>query len=312
MLNISSSVRSIAECVTYTSENKTLFFNDTQLEGDNIKSQTKNLALQIYATFHAGVTVAPTNNSDFVNDAALEEKILHASPIKWREAPVKLLETITQPEGAIVAYQGLKVFVPLARIIGPLDKAADTITIRLSAVEPRLSTGFCFFTNKQGAGNMSAPLRLYRYAPDPSELLPVWTEFIHWCGTTELPMRAKLLSRTHEYPRRDALVIYMPEEAWPHVDELAELLKVTSSVTDVSSFAKPLADGVSAAWEPKDAAIGRRQISFGEHRSEAVAEGIVADLVAGNTNHGLLIDRLKQANIDPRHVHRNLDSPAII
>jgi len=309
---ISNSLLKIAEKVTYQPESNSLFFHGEPLDGDNIKSQTKSLALQIYATFHAGVAVTPTNNSDFVNDAALEERILDASPIKWRDSSVTLLESVAQPDGAIVAHQGLKVFVPRSRIIGDIDTTSDTAMIRLSAVEPRLSTGFFFFTNKHGVGNMAAPLRIYRYAPDPDEILPIWTEFINWCDNNDLPIRAKLLSRTHEYPRRDALVIYMPEEAWPHIYELAKLLEVSSAAPDISTFAKPLAAGVSAAWEPRDAAIGKRQISFGEHRSEIVAEGIVSDLTASTTTHELLADRLKQGNIDPLCVYRNLDSPNII
>src|SRR5699024_4372336 len=102
---ISNSLLKIAEKVTYQPESNSLFFHGEPLDGDNIKSQTKSLALQIYATFHAGVAVTPTNNSDFVNDAALEERILDASPIKWRDSSVTLLESVAQPDGAIVAHQ---------------------------------------------------------------------------------------------------------------------------------------------------------------------------------------------------------------
>ncbi len=37
--------------------------------------------------------------------------------------------------------------------------------------------------------------------------------------------RAKVVSRGDAYPRRDAIVVYLPEESWRHVPDLARLVQ---------------------------------------------------------------------------------------
>lgn len=308
-MTLDPALSAVKDTVSFDRVSDKLSFEEEVIEGDSLNAKTKSLALYIYAHFHAGKVIEDSSNSDLASDPILESRIIDQSPIKWRHNEYEILKTMGSPEGIIVSHDRLNVFVPKHRII---EQSETSAKVQLAAIEPRLSTGFLFFSSRYGKGDLSTPLRIYRHARNPDDLLPVWSELVSRTDSWKLPIRAKILSRAHEYPRRDALVVYLPREAWPRLDEIVSLLAGSDDSPEASTFTKNLGYGVAASWEPIDGTIGRRHISFGEHRSEAIAEGLVEDLVEENLHDEKLIARLHRSNIDPTRVYRNVDSPTVV
>lgn len=267
------------------------------------------LASHLYTRHHAGST--PQHADDFVpalqNDHVFEERLVAASASLSRVERLTAIDTVDgADDGAIVLLQGVRVFVP-----GTLRPGRGRVRIdaELPSLAPRLSIGFLFYTPRIGGGGGGRPLRVYRHLRDADEALAVWARFTQWAEASGAPLRAKVISQTWSFPRNDALVVYLPAESWRLLDELADVLQADEE-TPVSLFARPIAPGVSVAWEPADLVAGPGRTSFGEHRAAAVAQGIVAS-AEGSSAVARVRGALLAANVDPRAVFQNLDSPPL-
>lgn len=267
------------------------------------------LASHLYTRYHAGST--PQHADDFVpalqNDHVFEERLVAASAAVSRVENLTAVDTVEGADnGAIVLLQGVRVFVP-----GTLRPGRGRVRIaaELPSLAPRLSIGFLFYTPRIGGGGGGRPLRVYRHLRDADEAVAVWQRFTRWTEDSGVALRAKVISQTWSFPRNDALVVYLPAESWAHLDEVAEVLRADDE-TPVSVFARRIAPGVSVAWEPADLVAGPGRTSFGEHRAAAVAQGIVAS-ADGSSAVARVRGALLAANVDPRAVFQNLDSPPL-
>ncbi|WP_449066688.1 T3SS effector HopA1 family protein, partial [Planomonospora algeriensis] len=72
-----------------------------------------------------------------------------------------------------------------------------------------------------------------------------------------------------------------------------------------------LGPGVGWAWEPQDRRPGMRGMSFGEHRSHAVAAGLLAHAEQGGDRDEAVREALRAAGVEPGAVHRNIGSPPL-
>jgi HopA1 effector protein family len=92
----------------------------------------------------------------------------------------------------------------------------------------------------------------------------------------QIGYRAKVVSRPDMLPRWDGLVVYLAGRDLEAAGRVAAAAGGIRGIGgQVSVFAKPIAHGVAIAWEPADRRPGMRGLSFGEHRSAALADGLV-------------------------------------
>ncbi|WP_420903238.1 T3SS effector HopA1 family protein [Streptomyces clavuligerus] len=155
------------------------------------------------------------------------------------------------------------------------------------AVRPALSPGFLLVDGGTGlpaGGAGDRPLRLYAHITDADAAPAVWGTVLLTLADQDLPYRAKVLSRPWSYPRRDALVVYLHG---PHAERGPAARALTAALADVpgvgdttSLFAHRTGPGTALAWDPDDERPAHRGTSFGQHRSAAVAEGIVRHALA--------------------------------
>lgn len=264
--------------------------------------------------YQVGKPGRDNNLSDLIEDVVLEERLACSTSLNWREEQCPLVAVRTQKDeaeaGAIAMVDGIRVFIPSTRIIKITENGM--VHFKTLRLRPRLSIGFLFYNGAAKYPNSNEVLRLYREAGAPDELLPIWESLITKTEQWNIPIRMKILSRSYEYPRRDALVLYLPRPTWNHLPDIYRVLKSAGPLDrNRQGFAKKIDSRVMCAWEPVDSNIPYGKESFGQHRARVIAEGILNDLAKGSTNNSSLYDKLVQANIDPTAIYRNLNSPDI-
>jgi len=169
-------------------------------------------------------------------------------------------------------------------------------------------------------------LRLYLHVDEASMAPTVWQAVIGHLERHQATYRAKVLAKAASYPRRDAIVVYLSRESWDHAHGVARAVAGLPGVNPGRSlFAAPLGDAADGAattgaaaesgtlayaWDPRDSRIGWNRMSFGQHRTAAVAEAIADHLFQGVALDVALTAAFVSANIDPLSPHRNGDSPS--
>ncbi|AOX46105.1 T3SS effector HopA1 family protein [Microbacterium sp. BH-3-3-3] len=216
-------------------------------------------------------------------------------------------------EGAgVVLIEGVRVRLDdpqLARVSPRLGRhTLDTIGAR-----PALTPGFFLVRSSPWNDAFSRPvLRLYTRVEDAGRAPAVWETATSTLRQLRTPWQAKILSHPASYPRADALVVYLPRSSWRAAAELAPRLSAVAAATGpISRYAEQLAPGVTLAFEPDDSRTGYEGLSFGQHRSRAVAEALVSTAGADRRTSLAAVEKsLIDAGVDPRHPSRNLSTPA--
>lgn len=285
-------------------------FDGRALDGTTFKSWMGSLAVRLYTAIHSGQDGMPEGSDfDYAFDTESEMIISSATPMKWRYVDCPVVLRPTNLSGLVVYSQGLRVFVPENRV--KVDKG-DVAKIRMTAIETRLSAGFVFFNSTdsvaEGSGRI---LRLYLNEPSIDAAVESWRTIMAWQQEAGVRLRAKILSRRNQYPRRDAIVVYFNQNSWSHLRDLLRVLtERRSDRLETSTLCQRVGPGLSIAWEPYDPeGVGRRSISFGEHRTETIAKALLMNWWVDEGFQERVIAHLEQANIDPDNVWRNLDSP---
>ncbi|MBY6352348.1 T3SS effector HopA1 family protein [Rhodococcoides corynebacterioides] len=255
------------------------------------------LGSAIYQLLHCGrdeLTGAGDRTADPHLVSALKSHVREGTtPI-----PGRLVDTpALGAEFSAVRLDGVTIAVPNDR----LQRGASPgglVTVRVPRVRESLSPGFLVVDGCAGSIHADDDIhRIYLRIESASLAPPIWAQLL-----TELDQnyrgrfRAKILSRSDEYPRNDALVVYLP-----YLDETllcAVAALPLDSDTGGSVFCRPLAAGVGYAREPAD--LASRGISFGQHRSQVIAD----TLVDHHTDTTVLVrqalcDALIAADIDP-------------
>jgi hypothetical protein len=186
----------------------------------------------------------------------------------------------------------------------------DPVVLDLPAVRPMLSPGFFFVMGAAGGAGGGAVLRLYVHLTAAECAPEIWHTVLCLLEGRGARYRAKVLSRSDAYPRRDAIVVYLPEESWRHAPDLARALDGAAGVGAATSvLAHRIGPGLAMAWEPADDRPGWRRMSFGQHRSMAIARGVVRHVSDDVPLHLAVAEELTAAGADPAEPARNLDSP---
>jgi hypothetical protein len=266
------------------------------------------LSAALYETFHSGHAHDPAARPG-ERHLSLEEALTAGVPHRHTSVSVPVHE-----KGArewVVDLLDVRVRVPGQRVA---ESGRDGwAVIQADAIRPALSPGFFLCDGSAGSVLGGRPiLRLYVHLADPSYTPEAWRIALGVLEGRPVPYRAKAFSRPSGYPRRDAMVIYLEEAGWPVLPELiAALSPLPGLVDDVSSYAKRVGPGLAVAWDPADDRTGMRLLSFGEHRSRVLSEGLVTSATQGVPVAVAVLDALLRGGIDPAAPFRNRNSPQL-
>ena len=302
---------------------------DREITADTPARLRDRLAVLIYEHLHAGRPGRDEPMPRSLRDRALEHLLYQATP--HRSTPYRARLRGLYEDLPVVEIDGVRVRMPAAdpgtatpaevSAASALREAAERSTtsaddiyadVRLAATRPALSPGFFLVDGSLGLPSRSAVLRLYTHVAEASYAPDVWHTVLTALEAAEVPYRAKISSSPLLYPRRDALVVYLGEEALHAVNTVGEALRGLPGIgAETSPFADEITAGFAAAWEPDDDRPGRRNMSFGQHRSAAVAAGLTAHRV--DPHHpsaaAAVAASLTEAGVDPAHPARSLGRP---
>ncbi|MFJ2033278.1 T3SS effector HopA1 family protein [Streptosporangium sp. NPDC087985] len=281
------------------------------VEVDGVRALWPALSTALYETFHSGHAHDPSTRPG-TRDPALEAALTAGVPHRHTTtlARVHAGENASDT-GWVVDLLDVRVRVPAERVVAvePDGRAV----IRADAIRPALSPGFFLCDGSAGSVLGAGPiLRFYVHLADATFTPAAWSAALATLEAWKVPYRAKAFSNPAGYPRRDALVIYLEEAGWPALESLVEVVSALPGlVDDTSSFAKRVGPGLAIAWDPADDRTGMRRLSFGEHRSRVVAEGLIKGTAEGISRATAVIAALRAAGIDPAEPFRNRTSPLL-
>ncbi|MFD7825885.1 T3SS effector HopA1 family protein [Kitasatospora sp. NPDC059803] len=309
-----------------------------RISADSPRGLRFALGTALYEQWHAGLDRSRLDRSRTGTrlprrDVEFERQLISATPHADTLAPARLRAAVpTEAEagaepgtgtgtgGAATEFTvelgGVTVRVPAAAVRSDGPRPADTsVTVELPAVRPALSPGFLLVDGPHGGPHEGELVRrLYLHVEDPTAAPALWAALLRESAARSLRYRAKVLSRPWSYPRRDAVVLYLPRSHAGELTALAAALRDLPGLgAQTSVFAHPLGPGIATADEPGDTRAGWRGRSFGQHRAAAVAEGVLRhaaapDGPAGSGGPALAASvarSLRDAATDPTDPSRN-------
>ncbi|WP_306186813.1 MULTISPECIES: T3SS effector HopA1 family protein [unclassified Streptomyces] len=289
---------------------------DEHLSADSPHKLAQQLGAAVYQMVHVGRDRPETSRPRTLRDPELDRALAEAMPHTTTSTRVVVQERAA--DGTLLAVvEGLRVLLPADVLAEPVpDILPAGVLARLPAARPALSTGFFLADGSAGTGVGSGPqtLRVYVHVASPEAAPGVWHAVLSYLEEGGVPYRAKITSSPRMFPRRDALVVYLGPQGRHAVSGLAaRAAELPGLGTDVSPFAHRLAPGVALAWEPDDGRPGMRALSFGEHRSGALAEALVKHAVRtdGVGRTATIEETFMNAGIDPMAPALNLGSPPL-
>ncbi|MGC9441881.1 T3SS effector HopA1 family protein [Streptomyces sp. WG5] len=289
---------------------------DRDVTADRPRRLCQRLGTALYEVFHAGHAFGDKPGI-LRRDPALEVPLARAVPHATTPVAARLLDGPAErgpaPGGRVAAVGGVRVRLPEElppESVGGVSGAGYHV-LRLPTARPRLSPGFFLVDGSRGSCGPGPLVRLYIHLTDPGAAVRVWSAVLGVLEGLEVPYRSKITSSRKLLPRRDGMVVYLGAAAWHAVPAVVGAVSAADVGTETSAFARALAPGLSLAWEPDDARPGRSGGSFGQHRSLAIAEGVVDAMADGGLSraHAHVLTRLTESGIDPSALHRNIDSP---
>ncbi|MGI5271713.1 T3SS effector HopA1 family protein [Nonomuraea sp. CA-218870] len=273
------------------------------------KALRKALADALYEAFHTGGTPKEDQPRRPPGDPAFEQVLRAMVP----HPGTRVLAPVEPGAPDVVRLGGVRVLIP-EQDTAAGGEAGQTRWVTLPSVMPALSPGFLLVNGSAGHGlDEGACVRVYAAAERPDAAPGLWGAILARLEELGLRYRAKVLSIRGHYPRRDSIVVYLGPRSWHAVPEIARAATAAGGLRpDLSAYVAPLGPGLGWAWEPHDPRPGMRGLSFGEHRSHAVAAGLLAHAEHGGDLERTVDEELRAAGITPGAPHRNLDSPPLL
>ncbi|MFE6623788.1 T3SS effector HopA1 family protein [Streptomyces sp. NPDC057740] len=188
------------------------------------------------------------------------------------------------------------------------------VELALEAARPALSPGFFYVMGSRPLPRPAGAVRrLFLHARDADAAVVLWGAALDALETAGARYHAKVLSDPQDFPRRDAVVVYLHGDHLPGERAVAAAVAphagtLTGPATSV--FTEELAPGVAAAWDPEDPRPGQNGMSFGQHRAFALASGLIAHALADGPHAPaeFVVRAFHEAGIDPLHPQNNLDT----
>ncbi|MGC4808915.1 T3SS effector HopA1 family protein [Micromonospora sp. DT228] len=274
----------------------------------------RKLGSMLYSAWHAGMSADNPSQRSPRRDPDFEQVLAGVVPHPTAETAATVRSATQQDDRGeyVIAEIGrVRVRVP-ADVVAEKDRRPGAeISIAVPAARPALSPGFLMVSGS--AGGVDGPgevLRMYLHVTDSDEVAPVWQATLSALEEHGARYRAKVLSRRTSFARRDAVVVYLPEPSWPHVATVARAVAGLPGIGDsTSSVAHRIGPGVALAWDPRDPRPGWQRMSFGQHRTAAIADGVLRHVAGEGPLRDTVAAALRDASADPTSPARNLSSP---
>ncbi|MEV6419717.1 T3SS effector HopA1 family protein [Streptomyces sp. NPDC051662] len=286
------------------------------------RALTGQLATALYQTVHVGRRPAePGGEEDRAPGTGLEDRDLEAglaTGVPHRHSRYRARVLSATGGGPVVHLSGVRVRVAPERIADGTAREEGTAPgaeadVLVAAARRSLSPGFFLVDGSLPLAHQDSILRVYLHVETPSVVFDAWGRSLRCLEEHGVPYRAKAISYTGGLPRRDGVVIYLGSEHQGLVGDLVGSLKGIALGAGASPFTQPLAPGIAMAWEPADPRPRMKNTSLGEHRSRAVAAGLVQHATqpddAPLSRSEVVRQALLDAGIDPSEPARNLSSP---
>ncbi|WP_214102565.1 T3SS effector HopA1 family protein [Acrocarpospora catenulata] len=284
--------------------------DDREVTANGPKALRAALAVALYDVFHAGQEPKEGPRRKSIRDQGFERTLREMVP--HRDSPV--LAPVEPGSPGVVRLHGVRVLVPEPRLGAEVETPGGLSRwVRLPAVLPVLSPGFLVAGGSLGLGLEAGEyVRVYVGAETADAAPGLWGAVLARLEELQVAYRAKVLSARDSHPRRDSIVVYLGRRSWHVVPEIVQAASAAGGLRqDLSTYVAELDRGIGWAWEPRDSRPGMRGLSFGEHRSHAIATGLLAYAEHGGDRDESVNEALRAAGIAPDAVHRNLDSPTL-
>ncbi|MGR8009463.1 T3SS effector HopA1 family protein [Streptomyces hypolithicus] len=321
VVGLSAALRSAVGGISVSQDRTSATVAGQEFTADDPRALESLLAGALYETWHAGRREGAENLPRQLRDAEFEQALGEAVPHEHTSvgvlvcaAPARSTAGVVE---AVVQRDGVRIRVARESVEGAGGGTADwvpgdRITLRVPAARPALSPGFFLVDGSIPGSGSGGTVRLYVHLTDSQSAVAVWGRILSHLEERQVPYRAKVLSSRLLYPRRDALVVYLEQDAWAAAFGLAEAVVGSPGVGEETSvFTHRLGPGVALAWEPEDRRQSMRGLSFGQHRASAVAKAVLDSRKTGNSVECELLSQFAEANIDPADPARNSTSPQL-
>jgi hypothetical protein len=265
------------------------------------------LAEQLYAVFHTGMP-----------DPGLSK--VHLKPTRWLElAMAEVVPHTSTPVAAVfredggqrllVEWDGVLVWLPrYAAGNGRLPPVGDPIPLLVPPARPGLSPGFLLATGSVAPDFTGPPLRVYVHLTDADDAIAAWQSTLIRLEQEQVGYQAKVLVRAGQYPRRDAMVVYLPPDSADAARLVTDAVRDASGLGHTTSlFAERLAPGVAKGWEPTDRRFGWSGLSFGLHRCKVLARALLDSAATGEPRESTITTAFLAAGIDPENPALNIE-----
>ncbi|MFI0930557.1 T3SS effector HopA1 family protein [Streptomyces sp. NPDC021019] len=291
-----------------------------KLTADSPRDLRGRLTNALYEEFHAGNGAhrrdadAPPRRS--LRDSALERRLTEAVPHARTPVTGRLVE-VTDAGELVVRLPEITARLGADRLITPGTPApGELVEVALEAARPALSPGFFYVMGSRALPSPAGPVRrLFLHARDADGAVALWAAALTALEGAGARYHAKVLSDEDDYPRRDSVVVYLHGDHAPAERAVVAAVRDLPGLgADTSLFTARLAPGVAAAWDPRDPRPGHDGMSFGQHRSFALATALVDHALEGAEGTdglaGHVVRAFRAAGIDPAHPENNLAADA--
>lgn len=284
------------------------------LSADDLLGFRRELSNLLYEVLHAGHRVEAGTLPFRLRDPLLERRLAGATPqqaTRVRAVPAPAPDGIVPPAGRVlVERDGVRVWMPASAVHDGGGGRPGTVLLDVAAARPAVSPGFFLVDSSVTPDRIGPALRVYLHLADHDTAVEAWRLVLGRLETTGLGYRAKVLSCRALYPRRDALVVYLPERSRPLAGEIADAVAGLAGLeAETSAFARRRGPGLATAWEPHDPRGVARGLSFGQHRASTIGRALIDAALEGDDPRTAVRDACLEANIDPDDLSRNNDSP---
>lgn len=297
-------LRKAVDAIHVDASRRTAQVGGTRITADVVPGLRHALADKVYEVLHAGLDTPEGPRPRTLRDQRYETLLAQAVPHEETVLTVTAEAIIQGADGLhpTVVLDGVRTAVPAHRLSpGP---EAHLVRVRYPCARPCLSPGFFLVRGSVGRPHSAKTLRLYIHIQDSEKAPEIWRVLLLELEHKGVPYQAKVSSSPLLYPRRDAAVVYLDAEREGEevaVDVAEAVAGQPGLGTSTSVFTREIAPGLALAAEPDDPRKGMSQMSFGQHRSHAVAQGLIDHALAptGTDKHTAVAGALVHARIRP-------------
>ncbi len=297
---MSGGLAELLERITVSDDGLRADVDGQEIRVESLPDMRPSLTNVIYQRVHCGSSAErlPVH----VQNPELTRRLRARLGDRLRPVTAPLVENSGDTEsGVLVTLDGIRVSVPADRVVTADD---DEATVAVSRLRPMLSPGFFLVLGDTPPDPIT---RVYLRGEDADAHVELFADLVEMLDD-RVPYRAKVLTMGGQYPRNDAIVLYLSE---PDDELLGEIVTRAqrSPVSDiVSPFTHRIGHGVAIASEPRPDESGVAR-SFGEHRAEALARALLESRSAG-ASLDAVADVLRGIGIDPQRLDLDLPVPA--